>query len=97
MKQGKPVITFTIFALAVVIVIYFGYYVFNALDEPFRTAQVYAYTAHDSVAAEGLVIREAQVLPAQNGILEVTRAGRQGPADRPGLSGPPGPGRPGRH
>ena len=74
MKQGKPVITFTIFALAVVIVIYFGYYVFNALDEPFRTAQVYAYTAHDSVAAEGLVIREAQVLPAQNGILEVTRA-----------------------
>ena len=74
MKQGKPVITFTIFALAAVIVIYFGYYVFNALDEPFRTAQVYAYTAHDSVAAEGLVIREAQVLPAQNGILEVTRA-----------------------
>ena len=74
MKQGKPVITFTIFALAAVIVIYFGYYIFNALDEPFRTAQVYAYTAHDSVAAEGLVIREAQVLPAQNGILEVTRA-----------------------
>ena len=74
MKQGKSLITFVILALAAAIAIYVGYYVLNAFDEPYRTAQVYSYTAHDSVAADGLVVHQAQVLPAQNGILEVTRA-----------------------
>lgn len=74
MKQGKSLITFVILALAAAIAIYVGYYVLNAFDEPYRTAQVYSYTAHDSVAAEGLVVHQAQVLPAQSGILEVTRA-----------------------
>ena len=67
-------ITFTILAIAAVIVLYFAYYAFNALNEPYRTTQVYAYTANDSVAAEGLVVREALVLSAQSGILEITRA-----------------------
>lgn len=74
MKQGKSLIAFTILALLAAISIYFGYYVFNALNEPYQTAQVYSYTAHDSVTAEGLVVREALVLPAQTGILELTRA-----------------------
>lgn len=67
-------ITFVILAMAAVIVLYFAYYAFNALNEPYRTTQTYAYTANDSVTAEGLVVREALLLPAQNGILEVTRA-----------------------
>lgn len=74
MKQGKPLITFVILALAAAIAIYFAYYVSQALNEPYQTTQVYSYTAHDSVTAEGLVVREAQVLPAQTGILELTRA-----------------------
>lgn len=74
MKQGKPVITVTILALAAVLALYLGYYAFNAMDEPYRVSQVYAYTAHDSVAAEGLVVRQARTLPAQDGILEITRA-----------------------
>ena len=74
MKQGKPLITFVILAMAAVVCLYFAYYTFNALNEPYRTTQVYAYTAHDSVTAEGLVVRETLLLPAQNGILEVTRA-----------------------
>ncbi len=74
MKQGKPLITFVILALAAVIAIYLGCYIFNAMDEPYQTAQVYAYTAHDSVLAEGLVVRQARVLPAQSGILELTLA-----------------------
>ena len=74
MKQGKPLITFVVLLFASVIVIYIGFYVFNAMDEPYQTAQVYAYTAHDSVPAEGLVIRQAQVISAPSGILEVTRA-----------------------
>ncbi len=74
MKQGKPLITFVILAIALVLGLYFAYYTFNALSEPYRTTQVYTYTANDSVMAEGLVVREALLLPAQNGILEVTRA-----------------------
>ena len=74
MKQGKPLITFTILIFAAVIALYLGYYIFGALNEPYQTAQVYSYTANDSVTAEGLVVREALVLPAQSGILELTRA-----------------------
>lgn len=74
MKQGKPLITFTILIFAAAIALYLGYYIFSALNEPYQTAQVYSYTAHDSVTAEGLVVREALVLPAQSGILELTRA-----------------------
>lgn len=74
MKQGKSLINLVILAMAAVIGLYFAYYVFNALSEPYRTTQAYAYTANDSVTAEGLVVREALLLPAQSGILEVTRA-----------------------
>lgn len=74
MKQGKSLINLVILAIAAVIGLYFAYYVFNALNEPYRTTQAYAYTANDSVTAEGLVVREALLLPAQSGILEITRA-----------------------
>lgn len=74
MKQGKSLITFVHLAFAAVLTVYFGYYVFNVLNEPYRTTQAYAYTAHDSVTADGLVVRESLLLPAQDGILEITRA-----------------------
>ena len=74
MKQGKPLITFVILALAAAMTIYLTVYIFRSLDEPYKTTQVYAYTANDSVPAEGLVVREALVLPAPSGILEITRA-----------------------
>ena len=67
-------ITFVMAAMAAVLSLYFGYYVFNVLNEPYRTTQAYSYTANDSVTAEGLVVREALLLPAQTGILEITRA-----------------------
>lgn len=74
MKQGKPLITLVILILAATVTIYFAAYIYNALDDPYRTTQVYAYTSYDSVTVEGLVVREARVLPAQSGILEITRA-----------------------
>ena len=74
MKQGKPLITFVVLILAATVAIYFAAYIYNALDDPYRTTQVYAYTSYDSVTVEGLVVREARVLPAQPGILEITRA-----------------------
>ena len=74
MKQGKPLITLVILILAATVAIYFAAYIYNALDDPYRTTQVYAYTSYDSVTVEGLVVREARVLPAQPGILEIIRA-----------------------
>ena len=74
MKQGKSLINFVFLAFAAALTVYFGYYVFNVFSEPYLTVQTYAYTAHDSVTVEGLVVRDALLLPAQDGILEVTRA-----------------------
>lgn len=74
MKQGRSLITFVLVAFAAVLTVYFGYYIFNVFSEPYLTTQTYAYTAHDSVTAEGLVVRDALLLPAQDGILEITRA-----------------------
>lgn len=74
MKQGKPLITFVILSMAAVIAIYAAAHLLDTFEEPYKTTQVYAYTADDSVLAEGLVVREALVLPAPSGILEVTRA-----------------------
>ena len=74
MKQGKPVITVVMVALAVALAIYFGFYVFDTFNAPFSTTLVYTYTVNDSVEAEGLLVREEQVLPAQDGIVELTRS-----------------------
>lgn len=74
MKQGKPLITFVMLALAAGLAVYFGVYALNTLEDPYSTTLVYPYTVSDSVAAEGLVVRDALVLPAQAGIVEVTRA-----------------------
>mgnify|MGYP006906612475 CR=1 FL=1 len=74
MKQGNSLITFVILALAAVVSIYLGTYAFNSLEEPYQTTLVYPCTVSDSVLAEGLVAREALVLTAPAGILEVTRA-----------------------
>ena len=74
MKQGKSLITFVFLAFTAVLTVYFGHYVFNVFSEPYRTTQVYTYTANDSVTAEGLVVRDSLLLPAQDGILEITRA-----------------------
>lgn len=73
MKQGKSFITLVIVVIAAVLAVYFGYYVFDTLNDPFTTTFAYAYTANDSVEADGLLIREEQVLSAQGGIVDVTR------------------------
>lgn len=74
MKQGKPIITFAILVFAAVVAIYLGYYMANSFHEPYQYTQIYSYTAYDSAMAEGLVVRQARVLPGQSGILEITRA-----------------------
>lgn len=73
MKQGKPVITVAIAAIAVALVIYFGFYVAKVFSEPYTTALAYTYTSNDSAEAVGILVRQETVLPAQTGIVDVTR------------------------
>lgn len=74
MKQGKPVITVAITAIAVALVIYFGFYVAKVFSEPYTTALAYTYTSNDSAEAVGILVRQEIVLPAQTGIVDVTRS-----------------------
>ena len=74
MKQGKSVITFAMAAIAVALVIYFGFYVAKVFSEPYTTALVYTYTSNDSAEAVGILVRQETVLPAQTGIVDVTRS-----------------------
>lgn len=67
-------ITFLIVSMAAALTIYLGVYVFQAFYDPYATTLVYAYTAHDSVELDGILVREEQALPSQAGILEITRA-----------------------
>ena len=74
MKQGRPVITFVMAAIAVAMVIYFGYYVFDTFNDPFTTTVAYSYTVSNSVEADGMLARDELVLPSQSGIVDVTRS-----------------------
>ena len=74
MKQGKSVITFAMAAIAVALVIYFGFYVAKVFSEPYTTALAYTYTSNDSAEAVGILVRQETVLPAQTRIVDVTRS-----------------------
>ncbi len=73
MKEGKLLITFIIAAISGVLAIHCGVHMFNAFHEPYHTTLVYAYTAYDSVEADGFLVRDEVVLPNQSGIVELTR------------------------
>ena len=73
MKQGQSVITLVMVLIAGALAIYFGYYVFDTLNDPFTTTLAYSYTVNDSVEADGLLVREEKALSGQAGILDVTR------------------------
>ena len=73
MKQGKPVINTVMIALAVALAVYFGVYIYNSLDTPYHSTLAYEYTLYDSAQAEGIMVRDETVLPAQNGIVDVIR------------------------
>lgn len=74
MKQGTPVITVVMVAIAAAMVVYFGYYVFDTFNDPFTTTLTYSYTVSNSVEADGMLVRNEVVLPSQSGIVDVTRS-----------------------
>ena len=71
MKQGKSVITLVMVIFAAVLCIYFGAYVFDTFNEPYSTTFTYEYTHSESTQANGVLIRQEQVLQAEAGIVEL--------------------------
>lgn len=74
MKQGNSVITLAIALLAAALAAYLGYYAWNTFNTPYTTTVAYAYTNNDSVEAEGLLVRQEQLLPTHSGIIDLTRS-----------------------
>ena len=73
MKQGRPVIVLVMIAMAAALAVYFGVYAFQIFNTPYSTTFAYAYTVSDSAAADGLLVRQEQVLTAKEGIRDVIR------------------------
>ncbi len=73
MKQGKALIRLVIVLLAAALSCYLLYYVWSTFQEPFTTTYVYEYELHDSVTAQGLLVREEQLLPGSGGIVDIVR------------------------
>jgi len=73
MKQGRPVIVLVMIAMAAALAVYFGVYAFQIFNTPYSTTFAYAYTVSDSAAADGLLVRQEQVLTSKEGIRDVIR------------------------
>ena len=73
MKQGRPLITFVIALFAGVLALYFLVNLWKTFQDPFTTTYTYSYTLNDSIQADGLIIRQEQVLSGGQGIVDVTR------------------------
>jgi len=71
MKEGTTVTKLVMLFLALCLGVYFTVYLFRGMTDPLTTAVAYAYTVNDSVEAEGLLVRQEQVLPAGAGIADV--------------------------
>lgn len=71
MKQGKSVITLVMVVFALTLCVYFGFYVFDTFNDPYTTTHTYAYTHSESTQADGVLIRDEQVLEGSGGIVEL--------------------------
>ena len=74
MKQGNALTRTVMILLAVALAVYLGAYAFRTFHDPFSTTYAYNYTVNDSAEADGILIREEQVLPTSPGIVEMIRA-----------------------
>ena len=71
MKQGKSIITLVMVVFALMLCVYFGFYVFDTFNDPYSTTHTYEYTHSESTQANGVLIRAEQVLTGEGGIVEL--------------------------
>ncbi|MBP1737165.1 MAG: hypothetical protein H6Q60_1046 [Oscillospiraceae bacterium] len=70
MRQGKPLTKALMLLLMVTIVTYIGVYLWQSINNPFRTAIAYSQTVNDSQEIEGLVVRSETVLTGAGTLVE---------------------------
>lgn len=71
MKQGTVINRVVMVSLFLALTAYIGVYAFRSLSDPFTSSLCYRHTLDDAVEATGFVVREEQLLPAQNGIVDI--------------------------
>lgn len=71
MKEGSTITKLVMLFMVTCLVAYFGVYMFRSLTDEVTTAVAYTYTVNDSVEADGLLVRQEQVLPSYDGIVDV--------------------------
>jgi len=71
MKEGTTITKLVMLFLVACLAAYFGIYIAQGLTDEVTTAVVYTYTVNDSVETDGLLVRQEQVLPSYDGIVNV--------------------------
>ncbi|NLV49929.1 MAG: hypothetical protein GXY20_04445 [Clostridiales bacterium] len=72
MKKTDLAIRITALVFFIAILAYIGVYVYQSLDNPFKTAVAAAYSVYDSHEAKGIVVRDEEVIIYNGGIVYVT-------------------------
>lgn len=74
MKPGTWIVKVVMWVFFIVAIAYFGVYAWHVLFSGYETASLYSYSAEDSVEATGYMVRQEEVLPGGNDLLEISVA-----------------------
>ena len=69
MKKTSPLMRILPFAVLAAVLVYFAVQLYNYLSDPVNTTLVVAGQAEDTIALNGWLVRDEEVLPAQSGTL----------------------------
>ena len=73
MKKTSPLMKILPIAVLAAVLVYFAVQLYNYLSDPVNTTLVTAGQAEDTIALNGWLLRDEEVLPAQNGTLSRVR------------------------
>lgn len=73
MKKTSPLMKRLPIAVLAAVLVYFAMQLYNYLSDPVNTTLVVAGQAEDTIALNGWLLRDEEVLPAQNGTLSRVR------------------------
>lgn len=73
MKKTSPLMKILPIAVLTAVLVYFAMQLYNYLSDPVNTTLVVAGQAEDTIALNGWLLRDEEVLPAQNGTLSRVR------------------------
>ena len=73
MKKTSPLMKILPIAVLAAVLVYFAVQLYNYLSDPVNTTLVVAGQAEDTIALNGWLLRDEEVLPAQSGTLSRVR------------------------